>query len=78
MSKKYTVEDVINAINEVRSGAKIRETGRKYNIPHATMIDKLKEKSSVDARKGPATILNRNVSRLSSCTCYTFKLLLFF
>lgn len=57
MLKKYTVDDLVNAINEVRNGPKIRETERKYNIPFATMMDKLKEKSTLDARKGPSTVL---------------------
>lgn len=63
MPKTYSKEDLINAINEVRNGAKIRETERKYNIPHATFMDKLKEKTSLDARKGPPTILTSDVSR---------------
>lgn len=63
MPKKYTIDDLVNAINEIRNGAKIRETERKYNIPHATMMDKLKEKTSLDARKGPSTVLTKNVSR---------------
>lgn len=73
MAKKYSIEDLINAIAEVRNGAKIRETERKYNIPHATFMDKLKEKSSLDARKGPQTILTPEVSKPT--VCLVFKLL---
>uniref|UniRef100_A0A6P7FIG0 Uncharacterized protein LOC114328256 n=1 Tax=Diabrotica virgifera virgifera TaxID=50390 RepID=A0A6P7FIG0_DIAVI len=57
MPKNYSKDDLVNAINEVRDGAKIRETERKYNIPHATFMDQLKQKTSLDARKGSPTIL---------------------
>jgi hypothetical protein len=62
--RSYSRDDLVLALNEIRNGAKIRETERKYNIPHATLMDKLKEKSSLDARKGPPTVLTHNVSMI--------------
>uniref|UniRef100_A0A6P7F6U6 Uncharacterized protein LOC114325318 n=1 Tax=Diabrotica virgifera virgifera TaxID=50390 RepID=A0A6P7F6U6_DIAVI len=68
MPKNYSKDDLVNAINEVRDGAKIRETERKYKIPHATFMDKLKEKTSLDARKGPpTTILTSDEENLLVC-----------
>lgn len=64
MPKRYTREDLVLAINEVPNGVKIRETERKYNIPHATIMDKLKEKTSLDARKKLSTVLTHDVSKI--------------
>lgn len=61
--KKYTNEDMVEAISEVRArGASIRAVERKYNIPHATLMDKLKCRSDVGARTGPKTVLTKQVS----------------
>jgi hypothetical protein len=39
---KWTEEDLKTAIAAIQSGRKIREVGRSYNIPEATLRDKLK------------------------------------
>ncbi|KAF2886914.1 hypothetical protein ILUMI_19260 [Ignelater luminosus] len=57
MTRKYSTIDLQNAIDEVRSGAGVRTTERKYGIPHGTFMDKLHGKTSVNVRKGPSTIL---------------------
>lgn len=40
----YKDEDVLKAIDEISKGAKVRETCRKYDIPHTTVINKMKWK----------------------------------
>lgn len=54
---KYKEEDVIKAIDEISKGAKVRETCRKYNIPHTTVINKMKLKYPVQRKMGPPSIL---------------------
>lgn len=39
---KYTEEDLLKCLDEISKGAKIRPTCRKYQIPHPTVINKLK------------------------------------
>lgn len=55
---KYSEEDLKSAIIEVREkNGRIRETARKYNIPHSTLINKLKGKTPELRKMGPPTIL---------------------
>lgn len=63
MSKRYQSDDLIQALLDVRNeNDSIRATARKYGIPYSTLVDKLREKTPVDARKGPNTTLTKNVS----------------
>lgn len=58
----YSKEDVLNALKEIREdGRSIRAVAREYGVPHTTLIDKLKCRSAVDAKKGPATVLSKEV-----------------
>lgn len=55
---KYSEEDLRYAIIEIRGkDGKIRETARKYNIPHSTLLNKLKGKTPEVRKMGPSTIL---------------------
>ncbi|XP_028174304.1 uncharacterized protein LOC114362918 isoform X2 [Ostrinia furnacalis] len=53
----YKKGDVTKAIKEISNGGKVRETCRKYNIPRARVINKLKHKYSWDRKMEPPTIL---------------------
>nr|CAH7717485.1 unnamed protein product [Callosobruchus chinensis]CAH7758585.1 unnamed protein product [Callosobruchus chinensis] len=33
----YTLEDLRNAMQEIRQGTKVREVGRAFNIPESTL-----------------------------------------
>lgn len=55
---KYSEEDLRSAIVEIREkDGKIRETARKYNIPHSTLLNKLKGRTPEVRKMGPSTIL---------------------
>lgn len=55
---KYSEEDLNSAVIEIREeNRKIRETARKYNIPHSTLVNKLKGKTPELRKMGPPTIL---------------------
>lgn len=56
---KYKEEDVLKAIEEISKGAKIRETCRKYGIPHTTIVNKMKMRYPVQRKMGPPTILTK-------------------
>ncbi|XP_063931160.1 uncharacterized protein LOC135143212 [Zophobas morio] len=60
----YQEEDVFKAIDEISKGAKIRETCRKYNIPHTTVINKMKLKYPVQRKMGPPTMLTKEEESL--------------
>ncbi|CAK1583497.1 unnamed protein product [Parnassius mnemosyne] len=61
---KYNQEDVYKAIEEIQVTAKIRETCRKYNIPHSTIINKLKMRHPLQRKMGPPTILTPQEEKL--------------
>lgn len=48
---------MLKAIEEISKGAKIRETCRKYGIPHTTIVNKMKMRYPVQRKMGPPTIL---------------------
>lgn len=50
---KYTEEELMRGLEEISKGAKIRETCRKYQIPHSTVINKLKLRHPVQRKMGP-------------------------
>lgn len=61
---KYSEDDIVKAIDEISAGAKVRETCRKYGIPHSTIINKIKLRHPVQRRMGPPTILTPNEETL--------------
>lgn len=63
---QYNEDDVHKALKEIQSGNKIRETCRKYNIPHSTMINKIKMKYPMQRKMGPPTILTPDEERFLS------------
>lgn len=63
---KYTEEDLRSAILEIREKyGKIRETARKYKIPHSTLLIKLKGKAPEVRKMVPSTILTPAEEQLS-------------
>lgn len=63
---KYSTDDLKAAVKDIKENKlKIREAGRKYNVPHSTLINKLKElregnvESITERKMGPATILTK-------------------
>ncbi len=54
---KYKIEDVQNAIQEVKEGKTKYEVSKKYSIPYQTLDDKLKRKHSNQI--GQTTTLNQ-------------------
>lgn len=55
---KYSEEDLERAIDAVRhSGMKLREAERRFNVPHSTLINKLKQKTELKRRMGPSTVI---------------------
>lgn len=63
---KYSTNDLKAALKDIKENKlKIREAGRKYNVPHSTLINKLKElregdvESITERKMGPATILTK-------------------
>lgn len=61
---KYSEEDVYKTIEEIKNGAKIRPACRKYNIPHSTILNKIKMKHPIGRKMGPPTILTSNEEEL--------------
>jgi hypothetical protein len=49
---KWTEEDLKTVIAAIQSGRKIREVGRSYNIPEATLRDKLKTNINTKVKLG--------------------------
>lgn len=55
---KYSENDLSQAITDVRNGTmSIRQAERNYNVPHSTLINKLKGKTPEKRKMGPPTIL---------------------
>lgn len=55
---KYSESDLALAISAVRNGhSSIRQAERNYNVPHSTLINKLKGRTPETRKMGPATIL---------------------
>lgn len=54
---KYSEEDLFKCLDEINNGAKIRPTCLKYNIPHPTVINKMKMRHPIQRKMGPPTIL---------------------
>lgn len=54
---KYKNEDIFKAVLEVRAGAQLRPTARKYKIPRTTLRSKLYMKHPVLRKRGPSKIL---------------------
>jgi hypothetical protein len=54
---KWTEEDLKTAIAAIQSGRKIREVGRSYNIPEATLRNKLKTNVNTKIKLGRKPVL---------------------
>lgn len=61
---QYSEESLDLAIQEIGDGAKIRETARKYGIPHSTIINKIKSRTPLIRNMGPPTILTTEEENL--------------
>nr|CAD7457802.1 unnamed protein product [Timema tahoe] len=56
---KYSEDELNEAMKFVRDGGKIREAGRKFNVPHSTLLNKLKNRVPIARKMGPPTILTQ-------------------
>lgn len=61
---KYSEESLLHAVQEINEGAKIRETARKYGIPHSKLINKIKLRSPIVRKMGPPSILTPHEEEL--------------
>lgn len=55
--KSYDQSTLEKAVQEIRLGAKLCEVHLKYDIPKGTLSNKVNNKTPIDARKGPQTVL---------------------
>lgn len=53
---KYSQQDMLNAIQEIKRGNSVKSTAKKYNIPRVTLMYKVKGKLPVGKRMGPKSI----------------------
>lgn len=61
---KYSEQDLKDAVRDVQTGnLKLREASRKYNVPHSTLINKLKS-TTLERKMGPSTILTKDEEEL--------------
>lgn len=56
--RKYTDSDVHSALEEIRNGASISESARKYGIPRSTLSEKHSGRLPPEHRMGPPTVLS--------------------
>ncbi|XP_074038692.1 uncharacterized protein [Leptinotarsa decemlineata] len=62
---KYTEAQLQQALSDITNNVcKIRQAERLYGVPHATLINKLKGRSSLTRRMGPSTILTEDEEEL--------------
>lgn len=64
MNRKYSNEDVVNALKEVDHGATIAASARKFGIPRSTLSEKRSGKHPIDCRMGPDTVLTQDEENL--------------
>lgn len=62
---KYSESDLCQAIADVQNNVcSIRQAGRNYNVPHSTIINKLKNRSPAKRKMGPSSILTEEEEQL--------------
>lgn len=61
---KYSLETLKEAIGAVQEGMPFKTASKKYNIPRATLQDKVKGRTQMEKKSGPETILTREEESL--------------
>lgn len=64
MARKYSSEDVYNALKEVDEGASIAASARKFGVPRSTLSEKRSGRHPIECRMGPETVLTQDEENL--------------
>jgi DDE superfamily endonuclease/Tc5 transposase DNA-binding domain/helix-turn-helix, Psq domain len=63
--RNHSKEAISQAVEEVKNGTiSIRAASKKYSIPRITIADKVKGRTTVQARSGPPSVLSEDEERL--------------
>lgn len=55
---KYSVENMLKAIEAVNNGSSIKRAAKSFNVPRTTLSDKVRGKTPIDRKMGPQSILS--------------------
>lgn len=56
--KRYSEEELQNALNDIKLDTSIRQAAKKFNVPFTTLLSRHNGTYSGKIRKGPATVLS--------------------